>query len=298
MLHKDDVKTQAADRAFVSRALSAPYLDAQEEAALARRWRDHGDQRALHRLVEAHTRLAQAVARRFRHYGLPMSDLIQEANIGLLEGAQRYDPERGVRFSTYAAWWIRAAVQDYVLRNWSIVRTGTTSAQKALFFNFRRLRAEAEAQAQGPLTDAGRETIATKLGVRVADVSAMEARLSANDRSLDAAFVGEEGPGRTWGDMLADERATPEEEALERGAARARSACLAQAMDKLPAREQEIVRARHLAEEGHALTLEALGARLGISKERVRQLEAKALEKLTQFVRTCAGGRGVQAAAA
>jgi len=290
-----DTKTLAADRAYVARTMAAPYLTAATEEDLARRWAQDGDQAALHALVEAHGRLAQAIARRFKHYGLPIGDLVQEGNIGLLQAAQKFDPDRGVRFSTYAAWWIRAAIQDYVLRNWSIVRTGTTSAQKSLFFNFRRLRAQIEAAGDGaPLNDNGRAEIAEALGVRVADVAGMEGRLAAGDRSLDTPMgAGADGEvGDTWLARMADERPTPEDEAAERSVARLRGRCLSRALAQLPEREREIVRARHLAEDEDALTLEVLGRRLGVSKERVRQLEARAMDKLAALVRACAGGDG------
>src|SRR5690606_32231561 len=170
---------------FMREAMRAPLLAADRERELARRWREENDQRALHELITAYLRLVVAMAARFRHYGLPMSDLVQEGAVGLLQAAARFEPEREVRFSTYAAWWIRSAMQDYILRNWSVVRTGTTAAQKALFFNLRRLRAKIE-DGGGALDERGRALIAQELSVNLADVEAMEIRLSGADQSLNA----------------------------------------------------------------------------------------------------------------
>jgi RNA polymerase sigma-32 factor len=193
-----------------------------------------------------------------------------------MQAAARFEPEREVRFSTYAAWWIRSAMQDYILRNWSVVRTGTTAAQKALFFNLRRLRAKIDDGSGGPLDDAGRALIARELAVNVGDVEAMEMRLSGGDQSLNATIspTGED----EWQDFLADERPTPEETVMFARDSRTRSIWLAQALGELSDREQTIIKERRLRDE--ARTLEDLGRDLGISKERVRQIEHRALEKL------------------
>src|SRR5438132_11297772 len=171
MAHIDDTDTQRANVAFIKSSMRAPILERDHEFELARRWRERGDQTALHELVTAYTRLVVATAAKFRHYGLPMGDLIQEGNLGLMQAAARFEPSREVRFSTYAAWWIRSQMQDFILRNWSIVRTGTTAAQKSLFFNLRRLRSRIDEAASGRLSRLSQEKIAKTLQVRVADVA-------------------------------------------------------------------------------------------------------------------------------
>jgi RNA polymerase sigma-32 factor len=206
-----------------------------------------------------------------------MGDLIQEGNIGLMQAAARFEPSREVRFSTYASWWIRAAIQDYVLRNWSIVRTGTTAAQKSLFFNLRRMRALIGDASQQKLDDDSVEEIATKLGVRRRDVEFMEARLAASDRSLNAQ-VGEDGDTVEWQDLLADDRSTPDQVAEARIDSDIQTRWIKDALAKLNKREMIIITERKLREE--SVTLESLGRRLGISKERVRQIEHQALKKL------------------
>jgi RNA polymerase sigma-32 factor len=261
---------------FVRAAMRAPLLAADRERDLARRWREEQDEGALHELITAYLRLVVAMASRFRHYGLPMSDLVQEGSVGLMQAAARFEPEREVRFSTYASWWIRSAMQDFVLRNWSIVRTGTTSAQKSLFFNLRRLRAKIGDVGDALLSAESRTRVAHALGVPERDVEAMAARLSAPDRSLNAPLT-EEGGGE-WQDLLADDGADPEVIAIETHDNAARAALVRDALGDLSDRERLIIRERKLEEE--AMTLEALGERLGISKERVRQIEGSALEKL------------------
>jgi len=267
--------TQRANRAFIRGSMSTALLSREREQDLARRWRDDGCEAALHELVLAYMRLVISTATRFRNYGLPMSDLVQEGAVGLMQAAARFEPERLVRFSTYAAWWIRSAMQDYILRNWSVVRTGTTAAQKALFFNLRRLRARIE-DGGGALNDRGRALIAQELSVNLADVEAMEMRLAGADQSLNAP-VGIDGEDQ-WQDFLADQRPTPEESVTLARDGRTRSRWLAQALDELSAREQTIIKERRLRDDGR--TLEQLGHKLGISKERVRQIEHRALEKL------------------
>lgn len=284
MTHIDDPQTRKANTDYIRTAMETPMLEREEELTLARRWRDKGDEKALHKMVGAYGRLVVSVASRFRNYGLPMGDLIQEGNIGLMQAAARFEPERELRFSTYAAWWVRSAIQDYVLRNWSIVRTGTTAAQKSLFFNLRRLRAKIERRG-APLDDAGRQEIADELKVSVAEVAAMEGRLSASDQSLNAK-VGEDGE-EEWQSFLADERPNPEEVVVQMRDARARSQWLEQALGDLSDRERAIVRQRHLREE--TVTLEDLGRQLGISKERVRQIEARAMDKLRSSILDRAG---------
>lgn len=264
------------DRAFVRRAMRLPLLSPEEEVALARSWREHQDQTALHKLVAPHMRLVIATAVRFRHYGLPINDLIQEGNLGLMQAAARFEPAREVRFSTYAAWWIRAAIQDFVLRNWSIVRTGTTAAHKSLFFNLRRLRARIERGGRDALTPEGRRQLARQLNVTESDVMHMESRLAAGDRSLNAT-LSEDGESN-WQDMLVDDRPDPETVAMQQRDSRLKARWLGEAMADLPERERRILQARFFSE--HGATLERLGTSMGISKERVRQLEAQALTRL------------------
>lgn len=271
-------------RRYIRSLMRADMLTPTEELDLASRWRDHQDEAALHRLTTAYMRLVVGAANRFRHYGLPIADLVQEGAIGLMEAAARFEPERAVRFSTYATWWVRAAIQDHVLRNWSIVRTGTTAAHKTLFFNLKRLRARIDGDSDRPLPLDARSAIATKLKVSLRDVEQMEGRLSGIDRSLNAP-AGEEAEIE-WQDLLVDDRPSPEE-ALMRdhdGALRAR--WLKLALDELNPRERLVVGERCLTDDGP--TLESLGTRLGVSKERVRQIEAQALGKLSRAVRRAA----------
>jgi len=263
-------------QSYLRTAMRAPLLDALHERDLARRWRDLRDERALHELITAYLRLVVAMAARFRHYGLPMSDLVQEGNVGLMQAAARFEPEREVRFSTYASWWIRSAMQDFVLRNWSIVRTGTTSAQKALFFNLRRLRAKIGDIGDATMSAESSSRVAVALRVSEREVSSMAARLSAPDRSLNAPLT-EDGDGE-WQDMLADDSDSPEAVVMQAHDGAARVDLVRAAMSDLSDRERLIITERKLEEE--AVTLEALGERLGISKERVRQIEGNALEKL------------------
>jgi RNA polymerase sigma-32 factor len=270
---------------FIRMAMRTPLLAADHERELARRWRIYGDERALHELITAYLRLVVAMASRFRHYGLPISDLVQEGCVGLMQAAARFEPEREVRFSTYASWWIRSAMQDFVLRNWSIVRTGTTSAQKSLFFNLRRLRARIGDVGEGMLSPAARTRVAHALNVPEHDVDAMAARLSAPDRSLNAPLT-EEGDGE-WQDLLADEGADPEAETMLSHDSAARADLVRDALCDLSERERLIIRERKLEDE--AVTLEALGERLGISKERVRQIEGAALAKLRRALEARVG---------
>lgn len=264
------------DRAFVRRAMRLPLLSPEDEVNLARRWREGQDQTALHQLVAPHLRLVISTAIRFRHYGLPLADLIQEGNLGLMQAAARFEPAREVRFATYATWWIRAAIQDFVLRNWSIVRTGTTAAHKSLFFNLRRLRARIEGGGRDRLTPEGRSRLARQLKVSEADVQHMEGRLGAGDRSLNM-VLSEDGDS-DWQDMLVDERPDPEAIVMQQRDGDLKRRWLGRALADLPERERRVLQARFFADR--TVTLECLGAHMGISKERVRQLEAQALTRL------------------
>ncbi len=276
MAYIDDPETQRANVAFIKASMKEPLLERDHEFDLARRWRENGDERALHELVRSYTRLVVSTASKFRNYGLPIGDLVQEGNVGLMQAAARFEPEREVRFSTYAGWWIRSAIQDYILRNWSIVRTGTTAAQKSLFFNLRRLRAKISSSVNGPMTDEGRQFVADQLKVDRRDVESMEARLSGHDQSLNAP-ISETGED-DWQDFLADDRPSPEEVVTGMRDASTRSRWLAEALSELSPRERTIIDQRRLREEG--ATLEQLGRELGVSKERVRQLEHRAMMKL------------------
>lgn len=291
MAHIDDLETKKANVGYIRSTMSEPLLERDHELDLARRWRDDGDEAALHELVRSYTRLVVAMAARFRNYGLPMGDLIQEGNIGLMQAAARFEPAREVRFSTYASWWIRSAIQDYILRNWSIVRTGTTAAQKSLFFNMRRLRAQIEGQQAGVgLGEEGRAKIAKELKVNVSDVRDMEGRMSGPDHSLNAR-ISMDGDDE-WQNFLADERPTPEDVVIGMKDAQTRSLWLAEALDALSDREQKIIRDRHLSQD--AVTLEQLGNQLGVSKERVRQLEQRAMGKLKDSLSRHVGNHAEQ----
>lgn len=262
---------------LIRSAMKAPYLERDEEQKLAIRWKEKHDQDALHRITMAHMRLVIAMAAKFRGFGLPMSDLVQEGHVGLLEAAARFDPEREVRFSTYATWWIRASIQDYVLRNWSIVRGGTSSTQKALFFNLRRLRARLSVGGE-MLTSADMyKRISDTLGVSSADVEMMDARLSGADTSLNAP-LSTENENASRQDFLISEEPGPDELAEGTIDDERRSEWLHAALGTLNERELRIIRERRLRDTG--ATLESLGEKLGISKERVRQIEGRALEKL------------------
>jgi len=262
-------------------AMKAELLDAETELALARAWRDHRDEAALHRLITAYMRLAISMASKFRRYGAPMNDLIQEAGLGLMKAAEKFDPDRGVRFSTYAVWWIKASIQDYVMRNWSMVRTGSTSSQKSLFFNLKRVQArlEREAIASGMELDGHqlREMISSEIGVPLRDVEMMEGRLSGSDMSLNATQTTDED-GREWIDTLEDGSAQASELYEEQHDQEQLASWLRAAMETLPERERFIVQERKLRDVPR--TLESLGAELKLSKERVRQLEATAFKKM------------------
>jgi RNA polymerase sigma-32 factor len=286
----DTPETQKANRRFIRTAMKIPLLERDEEQDLAKAWRHNNDEAALHKLVTPYMRLVISTATRYRSYGLPIGDLVQEGNIGLMQAAAKFEPEREVRFSTYATWWIRSSMQEYVLRNWSIVRTGTTAAQKSLFFNLRRLRARIE-DGSGVLTDDNRQEIATCLNVPLRDVLMMEGRMSGTDRSLNTP-VGENGEGE-WQDFLADESADPEEQVMGGHDTKVRSNWIANAVAELNPREQIIIRKRRLSEEGQ--TLEVLGHDLGISKERVRQIEQEAMKKLKSALQRQAGDTRVMA---
>ncbi len=265
-------------RHIVRAAMKAPYLEREEERELAVRWKQAEDQEALHKLTSAHMRLVISIAARFRNFGLSMTDLIQEGHVGLLQAAARFEPEREVRFSTYATWWIRASIQDYVLRNWSIVRGGTSSAQKSLFFNLRRLRARLSKGSDRMDDPSLYSEIALAIGVSQKDVALMDSRLSGPDTSLNAPIIDSDGSSADRQDFIASTDPLPDEVVGDEIDRERRSEWLNKALLVLNKRELRIIRERRLAEDG--VTLEALGIKLGISKERVRQIESRAIEKL------------------
>ena len=275
------------DRTMSRRAMKAELLDAETELRLAYAWRDQRDEEALHRLINAYMRLAISMASKFRRYGAPMNDLIQEAGLGLMKAADKFDPDRGVRFSTYAVWWIKASIQDFVMRNWSMVRTGSTSSQKSLFFNMRRIQArlEREASARGETLPRHEmhQLIAGEMGVPVHDVEMMEGRLSGSDFSLNAVQSADED-GREWIDALEDDSAQASETVEDRLDTAQLREWLLIAMNALNDRERFIVTERKL--KSSARTLESLGDELHLSKERVRQLEAAAFQKMRKTLST------------
>ncbi len=270
-----------SDQTMTRNAMRAELLDAETELRLAYAWRDQRCEKSLHRLITAYMRLAISMASKFRRYGAPMNDLIQEASLGLMKAADKFDPDRGVRFSSYAVWWIKASIQDYVMRNWSMVRTGSTSSQKSLFFNMRRVQArlEREAAAEGRELDGAslRKAIAKEVGVPLADVEMMEGRLSGSDFSLNATQSSED-EGREWIEALVDDGKQAAETVQNTHDTDTLRHWLLNALTALNAREQFIVRERKLRDDPR--TLESLGTELGLSKERVRQLEAAAFGKM------------------
>ena len=271
------------DFSLTRTAMKAELLDAETELKLAYAWRDDRDEAALHRLITAYMRLAISMAAKFKRYGAPMNDLIQEAGLGLMKAADKFDPDRGVRFSTYAVWWIKASIQDHVMRNWSMVRTGSTSAQKSLFFNMRRVQARLEREAASAGTPLDKhqllQMISTEIGVPLRDVEAMDGRLSGSDFSLNATQSTED-EGREWIDALEDDSAQAAERVEHNHDTAQLRAWLLCAMSALSDREQLIVRERKLLDTPR--TLESLGKELSLSKERVRQLEAAAFQKMRQ----------------
>ena len=295
--HFPPPKRSPGGSTIARQAMAAELLDAETEIALARAWRDEGDEQALHRLVTAYMRLAISMAAKYRRYGAPMNDLIQEAGVGLMKAASKFDPDRGVRFSTYAVWWIKASIQDYVMRNWSLVRTGSTSAQKSLFFNLRRVKAKIEAEigmnGRDPTSYEIRREIAVELGVPLRDVDMMDARLSGADFSLNATQAGDEG--REWVETLEDNSPQAEETVSRRSDLDHARGLLDEAFEALTERERMIITARKLAEAPE--TLESLGVKLALSKERVRQLEAQALRKMRQRLEATHGTAAAELAA-
>jgi RNA polymerase sigma-32 factor len=268
-----------------------PLLEPEEEYMLAKRWVDHQDTEAAHRMVTSHLRLAAKIAMGYRGYGLPQAEVISEANVGLMQAVKRFDPEKGFRLATYAMWWIRASIQEYILRSWSLVKLGTTSAQKKLFFNLRKAKAKVGALEEGDLRPENVAQIAKDLSVTEEEVIDMNRRLSGSDASLNAT-VGSDGDSSTqWQDWLEDEDSDQAGAYEEKDELDARRALLAQAMAVLNDREKDVLMQRRLAED--PVTLEALSESYGVSRERIRQIEVRAFEKLQSRMRELAKGKGM-----
>jgi RNA polymerase sigma-32 factor len=276
MATSNSARTGQSDRRYIAATMRAPLLEREVEADLARRWLKDRDEAALHELIEAHGRLVVRIAVGFKGSGLPVADLVQEGNIGLMEAAERFDPERNVRFSTYATWWIVAGIQNYILRNSSIVRAATTPKQRRLFFNLRRLRARHAARFDGRLSSDDREMIAERLGATVAEIERMEAHVARSDQSLNTPIGEDEAIEQI--DLLADGSPNPEDIEVSASGRRARSDWIDKALDRLSTREREIIAQRFLAER--RITLAEIGENFGVSKERVRQIEGRALQKM------------------
>lgn len=262
-----------------------PMLEPQEEFMLAKRFQEHQDTTAAHKLVTSHLRLVAKIAMGYRGYGLPIGEVISEGNVGLMQAVKKFEPERGFRLATYAMWWIKAAIQEYVLRSWSLVKMGTTANQKRLFFNLRKLKGRLRALDEGDLKHEHVTEIATKLNVSEDEVISMNRRLS-GDASLNAPIRASEGESGEWQDWLVDDHASQEETLIEQDEQDSRRAMLKNAMGTLNDRERRIFEARRLAEE--PVTLEELSAEFNISRERVRQIEVRAFEKVQEAVKAAA----------
>ena len=284
-------KSSRGYESLTSKAMKAEMLEQDVELELARNWHQRGCEKSLHRLVGAYMRLAVSMASKYVKYGIDTNELIQEAGIGLMKAAEKFDPERGVRFSTYATWWIKASIQDFVLRNWSLVRTGSTASQKSLFFNLKRVRSQIEREHDnsGASVDYGslNTMVAEKMGVSLRDVEMMETRLSGGDFSLNSLQQGEEG--REWIETIEDENSYGAEKVEKNKDDRTVRSWIKDAIETLNEREKTIVVERKLRERPR--TLDSIGGELGVSKERVRQLEAEALKKLRKHFETRIGVR-------
>ena len=258
-----------------------PMLEPQEEYMLAKRWREHGDRDAAHRLVTSHLRLVAKIAMGYRGYGLPISEVVSEGNVGLMQAVKRFEPEKGFRLATYAMWWIKAAIQEYILRSWSLVKMGTTANQKKLFFNLRKAKSKISALEEGDLRPEQVKLIAKRLGVTEQDVIDMNRRLG-GDMSLNAP-IRDDGDAGEWQDWLADDSTDQETRLAESEQADNRRSALNDALTVLNERERRIFEARRLAED--PMTLEDLAAEFGVSRERVRQIEVRAFEKVQKAVK-------------
>ncbi|MBE0455013.1 RNA polymerase sigma factor RpoH [Roseovarius autotrophicus] len=268
-----------------------PLLEPEEEYMLAKRWVEEQDTEAAHKMVTSHLRLAAKIAMGYRGYGLPVAEVISEANVGLMQAVKRFDPEKGFRLATYAMWWIRASIQEYILRSWSLVKLGTTSAQKKLFFNLRKAKAKIGALEEGDLRPEAVKKIAHDLGVTEEEVVSMNRRMSGGDASLNATVGGDGEGSMQWQDWLEDKDADQAGDYEARDELEARRELLAQAMDVLNERERDILTQRRLSEE--TITLEDLSAQYDVSRERIRQIEVRAFEKLQKRMRALAQEKGM-----
>src|SRR5271156_3055094 len=288
MLRKEDPMAAAlpiiAGESGLSRYLAEikrfPMLEPQEEYMLAKRWREHGDREAAHKLVTSHLRLVAKIAMGYRGYGLPIGEVISEGNVGLMQAVKRFEPDKGFKLATYAMWWIRASIQEYILRSWSLVKMGTTASQKKLFFNLRKAKSRISALDEGDLRDDQVETISKRLGVGKQDVIDMNRRLG-GDASLNSPL--RDGGEGEWQDWLVDDSADQESQLADREESDARMGALRSALTVLNPRERRIFEARRLADE--PITLEELSAEFGVSRERVRQIEVRAFEKVQEAVK-------------
>ncbi|WP_417269491.1 RNA polymerase sigma factor RpoH [Celeribacter sp.] len=267
-----------------------PMLEHEEEYMLAKRWVDHEDSSAAHKLVTSHLRLAAKIAMGYRGYGLPQAEVVSEANVGLMQAVKRFDPDKGFRLSTYAMWWIRASIQEYILRSWSLVKLGTTSAQKKLFFNLRKAKSRIGALEDGDMHPDNVKRIATDLGVTEDEVISMNRRMSGGDASLNATVGDEDGSGQ-WQDWLEDESANTAADYEAKDELESRRALLAQAMEALNEREKDILVQRKLQDK--PVTLEDLSGKYDVSRERIRQIEVRAFEKLQQRMKELAVEEGM-----
>ena len=268
-----------------------PMLEPEQEYMLAKRWADHQDTEAAHTLVTSHLRLAAKIAMGYRGYGLPQAEVISEANVGLMQAVKRFDPDKGFRLATYAMWWIRAAIQEYILRSWSLVKLGTTSAQKKLFFNLRKAKSRIGALEDGDLRPENVAQIAHDLGVTEDEVISMNRRLSGGDASLNATVGSEEDSSTQWQDWLEDQEADQAEQYAEADEMSVRRELLVEAMDVLNDREKDILTQRRLTEP--SVTLEDLSGVYNVSRERIRQIEVRAFEKLQKRMQELAEERGL-----
>ncbi|MBK5569241.1 RNA polymerase sigma factor RpoH [Ensifer sp. 2YAB10] len=286
---RNNLPTIAAGEGGLNRYLDEirkfPMLEPQEEYMLAKRYQEHDDRKAAHKLVTSHLRLVAKIAMGYRGYGLPIGEVVSEGNVGLMQAVKKFEPDRGFRLATYAMWWIKAAIQEYILRSWSLVKMGTTANQKRLFFNLRRLKGKIQALDEGDLKPEHVKEIATTLKVSEDEVISMNRRLS-GDASLNAPIKASEGDSGQWQDWLVDDHDNQEEILIEQDELESRRALLANAMKVLNDRERRIFEARRLTEE--PLTLEDLSAEFDISRERVRQIEVRAFEKVQDAVRKAA----------
>ncbi|MDA0186721.1 RNA polymerase sigma factor RpoH [Roseicyclus sp.] len=272
-----------------------PMLEPEEEYMLAKRWVEDQDRDAAHKLVTSHLRLAAKIAMGYRGYGLPQAEVISEANVGLMQAVKKFDPEKGFRLATYAMWWIRAAIQEYVLRSWSMVKLGTTSAQKKLFFNLRKAKARIGALEEGDLRPENVARIAHDLGVTETEVISMNRRLSGGDASLNATIGSEDDGATQWQDWLEDTDADQAGDYAERQEYESRMSLMTQAMEVLNERERDILTQRRLRDD--PVTLEDLSAVYNVSRERIRQIEVRAFEKLQKRMRDLAREQGMLATA-